>query len=226
MQRRIVYNSCIRLDSSDKSLKEKKKGIPMFDLGKKDKVHAAPDHPSRQDPDHQTGSQSQPQPRGIAVIGQSIRIDGDVRGEEDLRIEGDIRGTIRLLNHSLTIGTKGRLKADVYAESITVDGEVNGDMFASGCINIHSSARVNGNVVASRVDLDEGARFKGSIDMDPETVEAALGKKHRAQASASDAGRPIGPKQARTVVGNPTPGKPRAVQGIVNDKKSKTEPAH
>ena len=203
----------------------------MFELSKKSKVHTGPDKLSPQDRDHQTGSEldsagSHAQPREVAVIGQSIRIDGDVRGEEDLRIEGDIRGTIRLLNHSLTIGTKGRIKADVYAESITVEGEVNGDMFASGCINIHSSARINGNVVASRVNLDEGARFKGSIDMDPETVEAALGKKHRAQASASDAGRPIGPKQARTVVGNPTPGKPRAVQGIVNDKKSKPEPAH
>lgn len=204
----------------------------MFELGKNNKVPTTPDKLSRQDRDHQAGSVldsagSHAQPREVAVIGQSIRIDGDVRGEEDLRIEGEITGTIRLLNHSLTIGTKGRIKADVYAESVTVDGEVNGDLYASGCVNIHSSARVKGNVVATRVNLDEGARFKGSIDMDPETVEATLGKKHRAQASARDAGRSIGPKQAATTaVDNPTPENPRAVQSIVSDKKSKPEPAH
>lgn len=201
----------------------------MFELSNKNKVHTPPDKLSPQDRDHRTGTAldsagSHAQSREVAVIGQSIRIDGDVRGEEDLRIEGDITGTIRLLNHSLTIGTKGRIKANVYAESVTVDGEVNGDLYASGCVNIHSSARVKGNVVAARVNLDEGARFKGSIDMDPETVEATLGKKHRAQASARDAGRPIGPKQATTAVDNPTPEKPRAVQSIVSDKKSK--PAH
>ncbi len=96
----------------------------MFELSKKDKAHAAPDHLARQDRDHRTGgekdsagSHSQAQSGEIAVIGRSIRIDGDVRGEEDLRIEGDIRGTIQLLNHCLTIGPKGRIKADAYAKS-------------------------------------------------------------------------------------------------------------
>jgi cytoskeletal protein CcmA (bactofilin family) len=204
----------------------------MFELRKKDKAHAAPDHLARQDRDDQTdgekdsaSSHSQAQSGEIAVIGRSIRIDGDVRGEEDLRIEGDIRGTIQLLNHCLTIGPKGRLKADAYAKSVTVDGEVNGDLYASECVNIHSSARVKGNVVALLVNLEEGARFKGSIDMDPERVECALGKERGAQASASNAGRSNGSKQATAAVVNPTRGKPRAVPGIVGRKKSKAATA-
>lgn len=205
----------------------------MFELSKKDKAHAAPDHLARQDRDHRTGgekdsagSHSQAQSGEIAVIGRSIRIDGDVRGEEDLRIEGDIRGTIQLLNHCLTIGPKGRIKADAYAKSVTVDGEVNGDLYASECVNIHSNARVKGNVVASLINLDKGAHFKGSIDMDPEKVEAAFGKELGAKASASDAGRSNGSKQATAAVVNPTRGKPRAVRNIVGDKKSEAKPAH
>ncbi len=160
------------------------------------------------------------------MIGRSIRIEGDVRGEENLRVEGDISGTIQLPNHSLTIGTEGRIKADAYAKSVTVDGEVNGDLYASECVNIRSNARVKGNIVASLVNLEQGARFKGSIDMDPEKVEAALGKESGAQASASDAGRPNGSKQATAAVVNPTPGKPLAVQRISGDKKSEAKPAH
>ncbi len=197
----------------------------MFELSKKDKAHAASDRLVQQDRDHRTGgetdsaaSHSQAQSGEIAVIGRSIRIEGNVRGEEDLRVEGDISGTIRLPNHSLTIGTEGRIKADAYAKSVTVDGEVNGDLYASECVNIRSNARVKGNIVASLVNLEQGARFKGSIDMDPEKVEAALGKESGAQASASDADRPNGSKQATAAVVNPTPGKPLAVQRISGDK--------
>jgi len=111
---------------------------------------------------------------GMAVIGRSIQIRGDLRGDEDIRIEGDIEGSIHLPNHALTIGREGRVRADAYAKSVIIDGETHGDVYGAECVTIRANARVTGNILASRVSLEEGARFKGSIDMDPESVKRAL----------------------------------------------------
>lgn len=111
-----------------------------------------------------------------AVIGRSIQINGDVRGNEDLRIEGDVSGTVELRNSNLTIGKEGKVRADVYAKSITVDGTTEGDIYASERIVVHVSANVRGNITAPRVGLEEGAKFKGSIEMDQGAVDKALGK--------------------------------------------------
>ena len=111
---------------------------------------------------------------GMAVIGRSIQIRGDLRGDEDIRIEGDIEGSIHLPNHALTIGREGRVRADAYAKSVVIDGETQGDVYGAECVTIRANARVTGNILAARVSLEEGARFKGSIDMDPESVKRAL----------------------------------------------------
>jgi len=111
-----------------------------------------------------------------AVIGRSIQINGDLRGGEDLRIEGDVTGTVELKNSALTIGKEGRVKADVYARSIAVDGETKGDLYAAERVSVHVNARVQGNIIAPKVSIEEGAHFKGSIEMDPAAVEKALGK--------------------------------------------------
>ena len=112
----------------------------------------------------------------VAVIGSSIQINGDLRGDEDLRIEGNVSGTVQLKNSELTIGKGGKVKAGVYAKSIAVDGETMGDLHATECVSVHANARVQGNIIAPRVSIVEGAHFKGSIEMDPEAVERALGK--------------------------------------------------
>ena len=111
----------------------------------------------------------------VSVIGRSIRIDGDLRGEEDLRIEGDVNGTIQLRNNTLTIGSEGKISANVYAKSVTVDGMVQGDLFGSESVSIRNNAQVNGNITAPRVSLEDGAKFKGSIEMDRTIVEKSLG---------------------------------------------------
>lgn len=113
---------------------------------------------------------------GPAVIGRSIRINGDLRGGEDLRIEGDVSGTVALDQGSLTIGKEGRVRADVYAKSIIVDGTMEGDLFANDRVNIRASAQVIGNVTAPRVAIEDGAKFKGAIEMDQAAVEQAFGK--------------------------------------------------
>ena len=128
--------------------------------------------------------------KDVAVTGSSIQIKGDLRGDEDLRIEGNVSGTVQLTNSALTIGKGGKVKAGVYAKSIVVDGETTGDLHATECVSIHANARVQGNIIAPRVSIVEGAHFKGSIEMDPEAVEQALGK-----TTARKPGKPAEPKQ-------------------------------
>jgi cytoskeletal protein CcmA (bactofilin family) len=111
-----------------------------------------------------------------AVIGRSIQINGDVHGNEDLRIEGDVSGTVELRNSNLTIGKEGKVRADIYAKSIVVDGTTEGDIYASERIVVHVSANVRGNITAPKVGIEEGAKFKGSIEMDQGAVDKALGK--------------------------------------------------
>jgi cytoskeletal protein CcmA (bactofilin family) len=111
-----------------------------------------------------------------AVIGRSIQIEGAVRGNEDLRIEGDVSGTVEFRDSSLTIGKEGKVRADVYAKSIIVDGMTEGDLYATDRVIVHVNAQVRGNITAPNVGVEEGAKFKGSIEMDQAAVEKAFNK--------------------------------------------------
>ena len=117
-----------------------------------------------------------------AVIGSKIRFKGELVGEEDLLIQGHVEGTIDLKNHNLTIGEQGVIKANVKARTIVIEGSVDGDLFGEERIVIKESSNVSGNITAERVALEDGAKFRGSIDMDiksktpsvtPKTVELA-----------------------------------------------------
>ncbi len=104
--------------------------------------------------------------RGAATIGASIRIKGDLSGDEDLLIQGQIQGKIKLQSHNVTVGPSGRVKADIHGRNIRVEGEVDGNLFGQEEIVIRASGRVQGNLQAPRVTLENGSNFKGSIDMD------------------------------------------------------------
>ena len=158
----------------------------MFELGKKDPDAAQAASKQSESPAFGSAGSSASRRTGtgqVAVIGRSIQINGDVKGDEDLLIEGDVSGTVELRNNSLTIGKEGTVKADIYARSIAVDGTTDGDLFASERISIRASANVRGNMLAPRVSIEDGARFKGSIEMDQQLVEKAIGSQH-AKASA------------------------------------------
>jgi cytoskeletal protein CcmA (bactofilin family) len=109
------------------------------------------------------------------VIGPSIQIEGTVRGQEDVYIEGEVTGTIQLQNNTLTVGPQGKIKADVYANTVYVEGSTEGDLYGSEQVIIRKSAKVRGNITSPRVSLEDGATFKGSIEMDPESVKSVLG---------------------------------------------------
>jgi len=102
-----------------------------------------------------------------AVIGPGITIDGDISGKENLLIEGKVKGRIHLAAHEVTVGQSGEVNADVSAKLIRVAGKVCGDMTAKEKIVINSTGNVRGNIVTPRILLEDGAIFKGSIDMGP-----------------------------------------------------------
>ncbi len=108
------------------------------------------------------------------TIGPSIRLNGELTGEEDLLIQGQVEGTIHLEAHNLTVGEQGRIKANAFARTITVRGELVGDLTGGEKVTITASGRVRGNIVAPKVILEEGASFKGSIDMDAKPEAPAL----------------------------------------------------
>jgi cytoskeletal protein CcmA (bactofilin family) len=163
----------------------------MFEIGKK----GAPETSSRPDSGPARPETSAPRSsavgnRDAAVIGPSIHIDGDVRGEEDLLIEGEVNGTLQLKSNSLTVGPQGKVRADVYAHSIIVDGLVEGDLFGSERVAIRKSAQVRGNITSPRVSLEDGAKFKGSIEMDPQAVQTSAGRVAAPARSAAPASAP------------------------------------
>ena len=103
----------------------------------------------------------------VASLGPSLVIRGTLSGQEDLLIEGQVEGEISLRKHSVTVGPKGRVKADIFSKSICVEGEVQGNLFGEDQVTIRRSGKVQGNVMSPRVSLEDGSKFKGAIDMKP-----------------------------------------------------------
>jgi cytoskeletal protein CcmA (bactofilin family) len=103
--------------------------------------------------------------RDIVNIGKSVVIKGELNGSEDLTIEGHVEGRIELKDHVLTIGPNGKIKAQVFAKSVIVLGEVNGNVTASEKVDIRDGGSVDGDIISPRVAIAEGAHFRGSVDM-------------------------------------------------------------
>ncbi len=105
-------------------------------------------------------------PGDRAIIGPSITIKGDVTGDEDLVIQGRVEGKVDLAQHNVTVGGNGRIKADVFGRTVTVEGEVEGNLRGEEQIVIRKAGKVKGNIAAPRVTIEDGATFQGSIDME------------------------------------------------------------
>jgi cytoskeletal protein CcmA (bactofilin family) len=108
-----------------------------------------------------------------ATIGRSITINGEVKGDEDLLIQGRVDGSVTLKQHAVTVGPEGEVKADIGARVITVEGTVEGNLSAQEQVILRGSARVQGNITAPRVVLEDGARFRGGVDMGETRAEGA-----------------------------------------------------
>ena len=101
-----------------------------------------------------------------SVIGRSISIKGEISGEEDLIIQGRVEGKIDLKKNNITVDKSGSIKGDIYGKSITIEGEVEGNLFGEKRIVLQPSGVVRGDMRAPAINLEEGAKFKGNIAME------------------------------------------------------------
>ena len=102
----------------------------------------------------------------ISVIGPTIQIKGELNAEENLVIQGNIEGTINHKSKILVIGEEGTIKANINGSRVVIEGSVEGDIKGSDATVIKSDAHMQGDIFSPRVGIEEGAKFKGSIDMD------------------------------------------------------------
>jgi cytoskeletal protein CcmA (bactofilin family) len=109
-------------------------------------------------------------------IGKSVVIKGELSGSEDLTIEGQVDGKIELRQNVLTIGPNGRIKAQVFAKAVIVQGEVTGNITASEKVDIRDAGSVDGDITSPKVAIAEGAHFRGSIDMQRTGAAGAKGE--------------------------------------------------
>lgn len=132
-------------------------------------------------------------PGKVAMIGEGISITGDVTANSNLKVEGRIEGRSVASAQDVEVAESGVVKASITAKVVRIAGAVAGDIAGSEKVVISKSGRVQGNIVAPRVQLDDGALFRGSIDMNP--AEPAPAKKPEASKPAPQA-RPSNPAQA------------------------------
>ena len=100
-----------------------------------------------------------------ATIGRSIILKGELSANEDLVIEGQFDGTVNLQDHCLTIGANGKVKAEIQARQVVIYGTVNGNVSARDKIDVRRTGNVTGDLTSASISIEEGAYFKGSIDI-------------------------------------------------------------
>jgi cytoskeletal protein CcmA (bactofilin family) len=112
-----------------------------------------------------SGSHDHRLEKSTVNIGKSVVIKGELNGSEDLTIEGTVEGKIELRQNVLTIGPNGKIKAQLFAKSVIILGEVTGNVTATEKVDIRDNGSVDGDIASPRVAIAEGAHFRGSIDM-------------------------------------------------------------
>lgn len=129
--------------------------------------------------------------KNVSVIGPTLVFKGELSADEDLIIEGQIEGTIAHHQKHLTVGRQGRVQADIHASSVIILGKLVGNIHSEGMVSLAKGANVKGDIFCARIVMEDGARFKGKIDMgkqpnvklvpqEPQKVEPAAPKKPRA----------------------------------------------
>jgi cytoskeletal protein CcmA (bactofilin family) len=128
---------------------------------------------------------------GSATIGKAVKIAGQIYSREDLYVDGDVEGTIELMDHKLTIGPNGKVHAGVKAREVVALGAIQGNVEASERIEIRKDAKLVGDIKTARIVIEDGAYFKGGIDiLRPEAPK----KPESVVASISSAAKAVGGK--------------------------------
>jgi len=129
---------------------------------------------------------------GQATIGKAVKIAGQIYSREDLYVDGDVEGTIELMDHKLTVGPNGKVHAGVKAREMVALGVVQGNVEALDRIEIRKDAKLVGDIRTARIVIEDGAYFKGSIDIvKPEPKAAANQQRQQQQSAAAPAPAPV-----------------------------------
>ncbi|MFY9728328.1 MAG: polymer-forming cytoskeletal protein [Bryobacteraceae bacterium] len=125
---------------------------------------------------------------GMASIGKAVKIVGQIFSKEDLYVDGDLEGTVELLEHKLTVGPNGNIHAGIKAREVIALGTIQGNVEGADKIEIRKDARLVGDIRTARIVIEDGAYFKGSIDIiKPEPARAAAKPQPAAPAAAPSA---------------------------------------
>ena len=125
--------------------------------------------------------------RTMGWLGSSLRVKGDISGTEDLLIDGSVEGLIQLEGRRLTVGATAKVTADINARDVVVYGYVKGNVRAKGRIEIKKDGSVVGNLTTAQIMIEDGAGFKGTIEIDRSVAEQAE-KNVASRAAAAGAG--------------------------------------
>jgi cytoskeletal protein CcmA (bactofilin family) len=104
-------------------------------------------------------------PRNTATIGKAVKVNGQIFTKEDLYVDGDVEGTIESQDNKVTIGPNGRVQAGIRAREVVILGQVQGNVEAADKVDIRKDAKLVGDIVSARISIEDGALFKGSIDI-------------------------------------------------------------
>ena len=111
--------------------------------------------------------------RNLARLGSSLQIKGQITGTEDLQIDGKVEGSITLRGHQLTVGSTAQLNSEVHASEVVVYGKVVGNVHARDRVDVKTDGSVIGDISTARISIEDGAHFKGRIEIDPTKSQAA-----------------------------------------------------
>jgi len=138
-----------------------------------------------------------PVPGGSATIGKAVMIKGQIFSREDLVIDGEIEGTVEAHDHRVTVGPNGKVQSSVKAREIVVLGGIHGNVEATDKIDIRKDARLVGDIKTSRIVIEDGAYFKGSIDIiKPDAKPQPVPQRERAAAAQPAPAQTSGPVPA------------------------------
>ena len=137
---------------------------------------------------------STPQSTQYARIGHTLRIKGEISASEDIYIDGHVEGSIQVSGNSLTIGPDGRVEGNISARNVSIAGSLAGNIQASERTELRSTAVVNGDVQTQRIAIEDGAFFKGKLDI---ASEARSRPSAQVTASAAAAGTIRKPDERR-----------------------------
>jgi len=130
--------------------------------------------------------------RGAATIGKAVKVNGQITSQEDLYVDGDVEGTVELVQHKLTIGPNGKVHAAIKAREVVALGSIQGNVEASDKIEIRKDAKLVGDIKTARIIIEDGAYFKGSIDIvKPEPKAAPAAPRQQPAAQSAQASAPV-----------------------------------